>query len=143
LAESGEIDCTSYGVCSFTLELHMPYVPINLHEKLATFSDLWAPKIIAQMNETQFKLVKFAGEFVWHHHDSTDEVFMVLDGAMRIDFRDGCVGLSRGEMFVVPKGVEHKPSAEAECQVLVVEQANTVNTGDAGGDMTAANDIWI
>ena len=121
----------------------MSYVPINLTEKLTTFSDLWSPKIIAQMNETHFKLVKFEGEFVWHRHDDTDEVFLVLGGAMRIDFRDGAVGLGEGEMFVVPKGLEHKPFAESECQVLVVEQADTVNTGDAGGDMTAAPGIWI
>ena len=121
----------------------MPFVPINFTKKLATFSDQWSPKIIAQMNDNHFKLVKFEGEFVWHRHDNTDEVFIVLAGTMRIDFRDDSVELEPGEMLVVPKGVEHKPFASAECHVLVIEQTDTVNTGDAGGSKTAENDVWI
>lgn len=121
----------------------MPHLPINFTDKLASFSDLWSPKIIAQMNDNHLKLVKFEGEFVWHRHDHTDEVFIVLGGTMRIDFRDGSVELDSGEMLVVPMGVEHKPFAESECQVLVIEQVDTVNTGDAGGELTAANDAWI
>jgi mannose-6-phosphate isomerase-like protein (cupin superfamily) len=110
---------------------------------LANFSEHWSPKIIAQMNEYQFKLVKIQGEFVWHSHAETDDVFIVLDGEMSIELRDGRVDLKAGEMFVVPKGMEHKPIAEAECHLLLVEPVGTINTGDAGGEMTAANDVWI
>ena len=116
---------------------------INLKGKLAKFSEHWSPKIIAQMNDYHFKLVKFQGDFVWHSHDDTDETFIVLDGEMSIDFRDGKVDLKTGEMFVVQKGVEHKPSAEMECKIMLVEPAGTVNTGDAGGDLTAEDDVWI
>ncbi len=116
---------------------------INLKEKLSAFSDHWSPKIIAQMNEVQFKLVKFRGGFVWHSHPDTDETFFVLEGAMAVDFRDGRVELAEGELLVVPRGVEHKPSAPAECKVMIVEPAGTRNTGDAGGDRTAEEDVWI
>ena len=121
----------------------MDYAAINFREKLAKFSEHWSPKVIAQMNEYQFKLVKIQGEFVWHSHAETDDVFIVLDGEMSIELRDGRVDLKAGEMFVVPKGVEHKPIAEAECHLLLVEPVDTINTGDAGGEMTAANDVWI
>ncbi len=121
----------------------MERAAINFDEKLAVFSDHWSPKIVAQMNETHFKLVKFQGEFVWHKHDETDEVFIVLHGKMAIDFRDGPIELEAGEMIVVPRGVEHKPRAEAECQVLLVEPSGTVNTGDAGGKLTAEDEVWI
>jgi len=121
----------------------MAHTPINLTQKLNMFSDHWSPKIIAQMNDYHFKLVKLKGDFVWHRHVDTDEVFLVIQGAMQIDFRDGSVGLRAGEMLVVPKGVEHKPWAEKECHVLLVEPAGTVNTGDAGGDLTTDNDSWV
>ncbi len=121
----------------------MTYTPINLTQKLTTFSDHWSPKIIAQMNDYHFKLVKLQGDFVWHRHVDTDEVFLVLQGSMQIDFRDGSVALRAGEMFIVPKGIEHKPWAEKECHVLLVEPAGTVNTGDAGGDLTADNASWV
>jgi mannose-6-phosphate isomerase-like protein (cupin superfamily) len=121
----------------------MEYSAINFEEKLAKFSEHWSPKIVAQMNDYHFKLVKFQGEFVWHNHANTDEVFIVLDGQMTIDFRDGKVRLKRGEMLVVPKGVEHKPLAEDECKILLVEPAGTINTGDAGGELTAEDDIWL
>lgn len=121
----------------------MDFKPINLQEKLSRFFDHWSPKIIAQMNDYHFKLVKFKDDFVWHRHDDTDEVFIALDGEMSIEFRDGRADLKAGEMFVVPKGVEHKPFAEEECQVMLVEPAGTVNTGDAGGELTAANNVWI
>ena len=121
----------------------MEYTPINFKEKLSRFSEHWSPKIIAQMNDYHFKLVKFKGDFVWHRHDDTDEVFINLDGEMSIEFRDGKIDLKAGEMFVVPKGVEHKPIAENECKIMLVEPAGTVNTGNAGGEMTAENDIWI
>ena len=121
----------------------MTHTPINLTQKLSMFSDHWSPKIIAQMNDYHFKLVKLKGDFVWHRHVDTDEVFLVIQGSMQIDFRDGSVGLRTGEMFVVPKGVEHKPWAKKECHVLLVEPAGTINTGDAGSDLTADNDSWV
>lgn len=119
------------------------YQAINLQDKLARFSDHWAPKVVAQMNDYQLKLVKIQGEFVWHSHADTDEVFIVLDGRMRIELRDGAVDLGPGEMFVIPKGAEHKPSAPDECRILLVEPKGVVNTGDAGGAKTAPNDVWI
>ncbi len=121
----------------------MEYTPIRLKEKLSKLSEHWSPKIIAQMNDYHFKLVKFRGDFVWHRHEETDEVFIVLDGNMSIQFRDGKVDLSAGELFVVPRGVEHKPFAEPECHVLLVEPAGTINTGNAGGARTAADNVWI
>lgn len=121
----------------------MEIKPINFEEKLSKFTEQWKPKIIAQMNDYHFKVVKFQGEFVWHRHNDTDEVFIILDGEMSIAFREGSVTLKAGEMFVVPKGEEHKPFAEYECKAMLVEPAGTINTGDAGGDMTADNDVWI
>jgi len=116
---------------------------INLEEKLTKFTEQWSPKIIAQMNDYHFKLAKIQGEFVWHKHDETDEVFIVLDGEMSIAFPDGKVDLKKGEMFVVPRGSEHKPIADNECKIMVIEPAGTVNTGDAGGDMTVEELPWI
>lgn len=119
------------------------YRPINLTEKLARFHDHWAPRVIAEMNDYQFKLVKFQGEFVWHSHQDTDEVFLVLSGEMEIAFRDGAVTLAAGEMFVVPRGKEHVTRAKSECQALLVEPRGVVNTGDAGGELTASGDVWV
>jgi mannose-6-phosphate isomerase-like protein (cupin superfamily) len=121
----------------------MAYAPINLGDKFGRFSEHWTPKIVAQMNDYQFKLVKIQGEFVWHSHADTDEVFIVLDGEMTIHFRDGEVRLRAGEMFVVPKGQEHKPSASRECRMMLVELAGTRNTGDARSDRTAADGVWV
>jgi mannose-6-phosphate isomerase-like protein (cupin superfamily) len=121
----------------------MNYQPINFQDKLSKFSDQWSPKIIAQMNDYHFKIVKVRGEFVWHDHLETDEVFMVLKGQLEIQFRDGKVLLNEREMFVVPKGIEHKPVAESECHILLVEPAGTLNTGDVINERTAANDVWI
>ena len=121
----------------------MNYSPINFKEKLARFSEHWSPKIVAQMNDYHFKLAKFQGDFVWHRHADTDEAFLVLEGAMKINFREGSVDLKKGEMFVVPKGVEHKPFAERECKIMTIELAGTRNTGDAGGEMTAEDNVWI
>ncbi|MBN2089413.1 cupin domain-containing protein, partial [candidate division KSB1 bacterium] len=101
----------------------MEFKAINFDEKFSKFSDHWAPRIIAQMNNYHFKLVKFQGEFVWHRHDDTDEVFIVLDGEMSIAFRDGSVELKTGEMFVVPKGTEHRPFSGKESKVMLVETA--------------------
>jgi mannose-6-phosphate isomerase-like protein (cupin superfamily) len=116
---------------------------INFSEKLSKFSEHWSPKIIAQMNNYHFKLVKFQGEFVWHDHKDTDEVFIVLEGEMTIHFRNDDVPVKKGEMIVIPKGVEHKTSAENECRAMLVETAGTVNTGEAGGGKTAPTDSWI
>ena len=119
------------------------YQPVAFDQKLALFSEHWSPKIIAQMNDYQFKLVKVSGEFVWHDHSDTDETFIVLDGQLYIDFRDQQVSLQAGEMLVVPKGVEHKPWADEEAHVLLVEPCGVVNTGQAGGELTADQDVWI
>ena len=121
----------------------MNYQPINFKEKLEKFSEHWSPKIIAQMNDYHFKLVKVQGEFVWHSHPETDEVFIVIDGSLEIALRDTALTLHQGEMVVVPKGVEHKPFARSECSILLVEPAGTVNTGDTGGERTAPADDWI
>ena len=116
---------------------------INLSEKLLKIDELWMPKIVAQMNDYYLKLVKFENEFVWHSHPETDEVFLVVEGSMRIDFRDGAVELSEGEMVVVPRGLEHRPFAESLCEVLLIEPVETVNTGDAGGERTVSELEWI
>ncbi len=121
----------------------MIYSSINLKNKLAKFSEHWSPKIIARMNDYHFKLVKIQGDFVWHSHAETDEVFIVLEGEMMIEFRDGRVDLRANEMFVVPKGVEHNPHAERECKLLLIEPVGTINTGDAGGELTAEGNAWI
>ena len=116
---------------------------INLAEKLGKFTEHWSPRVVAEMNDYQFKVVKLKGDFVWHDHKDTDEVFIVIKGSMEIELRDGVVHLSEGEMYVVPKGVEHKPFAESECHVLLIEPRGIVNTGDAGGELKAENDIWV
>src|SRR5690349_208968 len=99
----------------------MKYQPINLHQKLGLFTGQWKPKVVAEMNEYQFKVVKLEGDFIWHDHQDTDETFIVLEGKLRIDFRDGHVEIGAGEMYVVPKGVEHKPFAEREVKLLLIE----------------------
>jgi mannose-6-phosphate isomerase-like protein (cupin superfamily) len=119
------------------------YQSINFKQKFALFTDQWAPKVIAEMNDYQFKIVKLEGDFIWHDHKHTDETFIVLEGDLRIDFRDGAVRVSAGEMFVVPKGIEHKPYAAKEVKLLLIEPRDILNTGDEGGERTAANDVWI
>jgi len=119
------------------------YKAINLAEKLSLFSEHWTPKVVAQMNDYQFKVVKIQGDFVWHSHADTDETFIVLEGQLRIDFRDGAVLLSAGELYVVRKGVEHKPYAEHEVKLMLIEPTGVLNTGAEGGDRTAQNDVWI
>ncbi len=121
----------------------MKFQSINFEEKLLKFSEHWSPKIIAQLNDYHLKLAKVQGEFVWHDHPETDEVFIVVKGQLEILFRDGNVLLNEGEMFVVPKGVEHKPVAENECHILLIEPVGTVNTGDVKDGLTAPNNIWI
>ncbi|MEI3850176.1 MULTISPECIES: cupin domain-containing protein [Ensifer] len=117
--------------------------PINFAEKLSLFSDQWQPRVIAELNDYQFKIVRIEGDFIWHDHKDTDEAFIVLEGTLRIDFRDGSVTLGPGEMYVVPKGVEHKPYAEREVKMLLIEPRGTLNTGHEGGGRTAENDRWI
>jgi len=121
----------------------MNYQPINLKDKLENFSEHWSPKIIAQMNDYHLKLAKVQEEFSWHNHPETDEVFLVIKGKLDIHFRDGKVTLNEGEIYVVPKGVEHRPVAEEECHILLIEPAGTVNTGDVVDEKTAPNDVWI
>jgi mannose-6-phosphate isomerase-like protein (cupin superfamily) len=121
----------------------MTYEAINLASKFALFGDQWQPKVIAEMNDYQFKVVKLQGDFVWHRHADTDETFIVIEGELRIDLPDGPVRVSAGEMFIVPKGTEHKPHADREVKVLLIEPRGVRNTGDAGGARTAENDVWI
>ena len=117
--------------------------PINLAAKLAQFSEHWSPRVVAELNDYQFKVVKLQGDFVWHSHPDTDEAFIVIDGEMEIGFRDGDVILRAGEMYVVPKSVEHITRASRECHALIIEPRGVPNTGDAGGSLTAPNDVWV
>ncbi|WP_268800578.1 cupin domain-containing protein [Pseudomonas huanghezhanensis] len=119
------------------------YHPVNFAQKYSLFSEQWQPKVIARMNDYQFKLARLEGEFVWHSHADTDETFIVIEGQLRIDFRDGFVMLSAGELYVVPKGVEHKPWAEKEVKLMLIEPEGVINTGDIQGERTAQNDVWI
>ena len=120
----------------------MQYQAINFTEKLNLFDEHWMPKVVAEMNDYQFKMVKIEGDFVWHDHPETDETFIVLDGSLRIDFRNGQVTVNQGEMYVVPKGVEHKPFAQSEVKMLLIEPRGVLNTGEEN-ERTAENDIWI
>lgn len=117
--------------------------PISLAEKLALISTHWDPKIVAELNGQHVKLVKILGEFVWHHHEHEDELFLVLRGSFRMEYRDRRVELREGDMVVVPRGVEHRPVAEHECSILLFEPAGTLNTGNAGGDLTKSRPGWI
>lgn len=116
---------------------------INLTQKLSLFNDHWNPRIIAELNGQQVKLAKFRGEFVWHKHDNEDELFYVLEGAFTMQFRDRSVELNKGDMIVVPKGVEHRPVAEKEVSIMLFEPASTLNTGDAKGELTKEKLQWI
>ena len=116
---------------------------INLANKLSLFDEYWSPRIIAQMNDYHFKLVKIQGEFIWHSHLDTDEVFIVIKGEMRIEFRDFHTKLSEGDLCVVPRGIEHKPVAKDDCQIMLIEPIGTVNTGDTVGERTKTEEIWI
>lgn len=122
----------------------MSHKAINFQDKLALFSEHWSPRVVAEMNDYQFKVVKIKGDFVFHNHEDTDETFIVLEGSLRIDFHDGAVEINAGEMYVVPKGVDHKPYAEHEVKVLLIEPRGVLNTGDSEpGVLTAKNDIWV
>jgi mannose-6-phosphate isomerase-like protein (cupin superfamily) len=118
----------------------MANTPVDLAEKLSLFSEHWSPKVVARLNDYEIKVVKVQGEFVWHTHDDTDELFLVLDGELTIGLRDGDVVLGPGQLFVVPRGVEHRPTATGEVRALLVEPAGVVNTGSAGGELTAGYD---
>ena len=121
----------------------MKYQVVNFKDKLSKFSEHWSPKIIAQMNDYHFKVAKVHGEFVWHDHPDTDEVFLVIKGKLEILFRDGKVTLNEGELYVVPQGVEHKPVAQEDCHILLIEPAGTINTGKVVDEKTAPNTSWI
>lgn len=123
--------------------IQSPHLAINFAEKLQLIDDQWQPRVVAEMNDYQFKLVRIEGDFIWHEHADTDETFIVVDGQLRIDMRDGSVLLSAGEMFVVPKGTEHKPYAEREVKLLLIEPRGVKNTGEESNERTAANDVWI
>ena len=116
---------------------------INFKSKFEKFNDLWSPKVIAEMNDYQFKLVKIKDDFVWHDHNDTDEVFIVISGVIWIEFKDETIQINTGEMIVVPKGTKHRPYAIEEAQIMLVEPIGIVNTGDAGGDLTAPDNDWI
>ena len=109
---------------------------VNLAEKLAAFDEPWQPKIVAELNDAYVKVVKFDGEFVWHHHDDEDELFLVIKGRLRMELRDGDIVLEEGEMLVVPRGVEHRPSAEEETHILLFEPSTTLNTGNVRNERT-------
>jgi len=116
---------------------------INFKDKLKKFSDQWSPKVIAELNNYQFKLVKIQNDFIWHKHDDTDEVFIVLIGKIFIEFDSETVELNEGEMIVVPKGTKHRPYAKEEASIMLVEPRGVLNTGDIDDEMTAPNDQWI
>jgi mannose-6-phosphate isomerase-like protein (cupin superfamily) len=111
---------------------------VNIEQKLSLFSDHWNPRIVGELNGQQVKLVKFKGSFVWHHHESEDEMFFVVKGRFRIDFKDRSEWIEQGEFIIVPRGVEHRPSAEEEVSVILFEPASTLNTGNVNGELTAA-----
>jgi mannose-6-phosphate isomerase-like protein (cupin superfamily) len=113
---------------------------VNLDERFAKFSEQWSPKVVARLNDYEVKLVRLEGEFVWHEHSDTDELFLVLDGRLTIQLRDRNVVVGAGELFVVPRGVEHCPLAEGEVRAMLIEPVGVVNTGEAGGAFTAGYD---
>ena len=116
---------------------------VNLTKKFSLISEHWNPKIIAKLNDYHLKIAKIEGDFVWHSHPETDEMFLVIDGELVIHLRNGFLHLKQGELCVIPKGMEHKPVAERECQILMVEPAGTVNTGNAGGELTNEEIGWV
>lgn len=117
--------------------------PVRLLEKFELFTDHWAPRVVAELNDYQFKVARVEGEFVWHEHPDTDEAFLVLEGTLHIDLPDGTVDIGPGELYVVPRGVQHRPRAESEVKLLLIEPRGVVNTGEAGGELTAPPDVWI
>ena len=120
-----------------------PLHPVNVSEKLALINEHWTPKVIAELNDYQIKLARLSGEFVWHQHDETDEMFYCVGGVLKIELPDRTVTLHPGDVFVVPRGVQHRPVADEECQVMLIEPIGVINTGDAESDRTAPNDDWV
>ena len=116
---------------------------INLEEKFAMFNEHWTPKIITELNDYQIKIVKVEGDFVWHDHSDTDEFFLVIEGTLFIEFEEETMELNAGELYVVPKSVQHRPYALEECKLMLIEPRGVVNTGEAESDLTASNDVWI
>ena len=116
---------------------------INIKQKFSKFSEYWSPKVLAEMNDYQFKIAKIKGEFIWHNHSETDEVFIVIEGEMFIEFKTETINLEEGEIIVVPKGTEHRPFAKDEACIMLVEPRGVVNTGDKTDELTAPNDQWI
>ena len=116
---------------------------VNFGQKFSRIHELHSYKIVAQMNDYHFKLVRMRREFIWHKHTDTDEVFVIIEGSLQIELKDKTLNLNTGEMVVIPKGTEHKPSSEEECKILLIEPASTINTGDAGGDLTDTEAEWI
>src|SRR4051794_37045748 len=116
---------------------------VDLADKLGLFSEHWSPKVVARLNDYEIKLAKLKGEFVWHTHDDTDELFLVLEGSLVIQLRDRDVSLRAGQLYVVPRGVEHCPHAQGDVSVMLIEPAGVVNTGSAGGDLTAPHDASL
>jgi mannose-6-phosphate isomerase-like protein (cupin superfamily) len=114
--------------------------PVDIAEKLSLFSEHWSPKTVARLNDYEIKVVKVQGEFTWHTHQDTDELFLVTSGQLTIQMRDGNVTLGPGQLFVVPRGVEHCPVTDGEAHAVLIEPTGVVNTGDAGGSLTAAYD---
>ena len=118
--------------------------PINLEKKFKKFTDHWSPKVIGEMNDYQFKLAKVQGDFIWHHHLDTDETFLVIKGKLTIEFKNGKVDIEEGEMYIVPKGVEHKPMASNECQIMIIEPKGVINTGNKmDSELKSDNDVWV
>jgi mannose-6-phosphate isomerase-like protein (cupin superfamily) len=113
---------------------------VDIHQKLALFSEHWSPKVVARLNDYEIKLVKLKGEFVWHSHEDTDELFLVIDGSLTIRLRDGDVTLGPGQLYVVPRGVEHCPVTDGDVSAMLIEPVGVVNTGGAAGALTASYD---
>jgi mannose-6-phosphate isomerase-like protein (cupin superfamily) len=123
-----------------TFDVHDPRPEaVNVQQKLAQFSDYWSPKIVGELNGQQVKLVKFQSEFIWHRHENEDELFLVVKGRFRMEFRNRHVWLDEGEFLIVPRGVEHRPVAEEEVHVMLFEPVSTLNTGNVQNDRTVAH----
>lgn len=121
---------------------HAP-LAVDLAQKASLIEQQWSPRVVAEMNDYQFKVVRIEGEFIWHSHPETDEAFLVLEGTLRIDLRDGCVHVNAGELYVVPRGIEHRTAASGEAKVMMIEPRGILNTGHEGGERTAESDLWI
>ncbi|WPN44730.1 MULTISPECIES: cupin domain-containing protein [unclassified Pseudomonas] len=116
---------------------------INLAQKASLIDQQWSPRVVAEMNDYQFKVVRIEGEFIWHTHPETDEAFFVLEGKLRVDLPHGSVYVAPGELYVVPRGVEHRTASEGEARLMMIEPRGILNTGQEGGERTANNDVWI